>query len=331
MKSVFLSHNHSDKSIVRLIGRRLIEHGLTVWIDEAEIKVGESLIQKISTSIARDVDYLFAFISKNSVNSGWVQKELSIAMNKQIKNKKLFVLPIRLDEVDMPDFLDDVKYADLTDVSKFEQAFYELLIGIDIPVNKVPSLHNLDEFNYLDVIKTDNKILALATLNSGNNKFLQNPDGTRYFEKYVFLIRITKEGIVNSLLFTRNICVGHGVIDMSSENYFRVFLNYKTIEGSYAMNGAMYHIRKENLGIQFTMEIFHEQNWGWFPIINGSDVIHFSFSNYHWCINNEKKDRVIPQEAEEEYINHLSHHSGGIYPNNDLYIAKKIVEFTQIS
>jgi len=270
---------------------------------------------------------VFAFISKHSINSGWVQEELSQAMTKQIKRKKIFVLPIRLDDTEMPDFLQDKKYADLRDENKFEQAFYELLLGIEIPINKTPTLENLDEFNYLDLVKTNTDIISLATLTSGNNKFLHNPDGSKYYEKHVFLIKISKMGDIDSIIFSKNLCVSHGIIDICSEHYYRIFLNYKIIEGSYAMNGAMYHIRKSDFGIQYTKEIFHEQNWGWYPVIEGDDVIHFSCSNYHWCINSEKKDKVEPHLAEQKYINHLSEHSQGLYPNSDLYIAKKIREF----
>ena len=48
---VFLSHNHADKPFVRQLANDLESHGLAYWLDEAEIKVGESLVQKIREGI----------------------------------------------------------------------------------------------------------------------------------------------------------------------------------------------------------------------------------------------------------------------------------------
>src|SRR5262249_53617449 len=51
-------------------------------------------------------------ISKNSVESKWVKKELSLAMTKEVLNKKVVVLPVLIDDCDLPDNLSDKIYAD---------------------------------------------------------------------------------------------------------------------------------------------------------------------------------------------------------------------------
>ena len=79
-KSVFLSHNHHDKSFVRKLARDLENHGVRCWIDEAEIKIGDSLIQKIREGID-SVDYFAVILSRNSVAAPWVTNELDVAMN----------------------------------------------------------------------------------------------------------------------------------------------------------------------------------------------------------------------------------------------------------
>lgn len=45
-KSIFLSHTYTDKTFVRKLAADLEAHGIRYWLDEAEIKVGESLIEK---------------------------------------------------------------------------------------------------------------------------------------------------------------------------------------------------------------------------------------------------------------------------------------------
>ena len=93
MLSIFLSHNSNDKKFVRRLGKALSKKGIKVWIDEAEIKTGESLLRKISEGI-RDMEYLAVVLSPNSVSSSWVQKELETATTLEIKNKRLKVIPI---------------------------------------------------------------------------------------------------------------------------------------------------------------------------------------------------------------------------------------------
>ena len=92
MSSVFLSHNSKDKVWVRNLAQRLTSDGIVVWLDEAEINIGDSLIDKISSGI-HDMEFAAAIISSNSVESSWVQKEISIAMSKEITGRSVTVLP----------------------------------------------------------------------------------------------------------------------------------------------------------------------------------------------------------------------------------------------
>lgn len=112
MASVFISHSSADKTAVRHIAGELALLGITVWIDEAEIDVGESLIAKISGAIEH-TDFVAAIISHNSVSSGWVLKELNLAMTKEIEGRRVVVLPVLIDDCVIPFFLRDKLYADL--------------------------------------------------------------------------------------------------------------------------------------------------------------------------------------------------------------------------
>jgi len=126
MVSIFLSHNAKDKPFVRRIAEDLKQYGLRVWVDEAEINVGDSLIKKVSEGIDT-TDYLGVVISRNSVKSNWVQKELSLAMSKEIASKKVVVLPLLLEHCELPEFLRDKLYADFTDESRYPYELARLL------------------------------------------------------------------------------------------------------------------------------------------------------------------------------------------------------------
>jgi hypothetical protein len=110
-KRVFLSHSHKDKPFARALARALHQRGISVWIDEAEINIGESLIGKLRRAID-EVDFVVALISSSSIKSEWVKKELDVAMNQEIKSKRIKVLPILIDNCDLPGFLEGKLFGD---------------------------------------------------------------------------------------------------------------------------------------------------------------------------------------------------------------------------
>lgn len=139
MPSVFLSHSSKDKFFARKLAEALIRYGVTVWIDEAELRIGDSLVDKISSAI-NESDYVAAVLSHNSVNSNWVQKELQLAMTKEIGGKRIVVLPILIDRCELPLFLADKLYADFTNAENFDAPMERLLhaIGVSAPTTTTP-------------------------------------------------------------------------------------------------------------------------------------------------------------------------------------------------
>jgi len=120
MPRVFISHNHRDKEFASKLGHDLAKKDVRVWIDEAELQVGDSLIGKIQSAIA-EVDYLAAVLSSNSITSEWVKRELEIAITREIHNKRVFVLPIVIDDCDIPAFLSGRMYLDFREKSKYAE------------------------------------------------------------------------------------------------------------------------------------------------------------------------------------------------------------------
>ncbi len=116
---IFLSHNWHDKPIARKLADDLALKGINVWLDEREMKLGESLIEKICEAIDI-VDYVIALVSRSSINSRWVAKELDIAMNQEIEGKRIKVVPILLDEVELPGFLKGKLYGDLRSMDNYD-------------------------------------------------------------------------------------------------------------------------------------------------------------------------------------------------------------------
>lgn len=178
MSSVFLSHTHNDKKFARKITADLRKHGHIVWIDEAEIEVGDSLVEKIREGIDR-VDYIVAVISEKSINSEWVKKELDLATNREISEKRVIVLPLLLDDVELPGFLKGKLFADFRNESAYDDSLSLLLrklgAGSSAPeLNKderealrieIEQLRKVAEYHY----RNTERQRRLSALNKSNN------------------------------------------------------------------------------------------------------------------------------------------------------------------
>jgi hypothetical protein len=135
MAYVFLSHSNKDKPFTRRLASDLRKSGHSVWFDEAEINIGDSLVAKISDGL-REVDFVAAILSTASIESAWVQKELEIASNREIREKKVVVLPIIIADVELPQFLQGKLYADFRNDEKYTSEFEKLLRALgqaDVP------------------------------------------------------------------------------------------------------------------------------------------------------------------------------------------------------
>lgn len=126
---VFLSHSHTDKRFVRSLAKKLTSKKIKVWIDEAEIRHGDSLIEKLRNAID-SVDVLIAVLSRASINSAWVKKEIEIATVREIEHKKLKVIPLLLNDVPLPGFLEGKLYADFTSPNQQKVSFPKLVKSI---------------------------------------------------------------------------------------------------------------------------------------------------------------------------------------------------------
>ena len=108
---VFVSYSHTDKAKVEPLVSELRRVGVRV-LGDWDFRPGDSLQTKIAHSIGR-AGYLLVMLSPQSVTSPWVEKELQIGMNRELKDRRVYVLPILLEECDVPLFLTDKLYADL--------------------------------------------------------------------------------------------------------------------------------------------------------------------------------------------------------------------------
>jgi hypothetical protein len=110
--SAFISYAHEDRPFALAIHDELKRLGVAVWIDKHGLLPGDSLTEKIGDAIV-DNDFVIGIVSEASLDSAWCKKELALATTDGINNKKVKVIPVRLDsDVKMPSFLTDTFYVD---------------------------------------------------------------------------------------------------------------------------------------------------------------------------------------------------------------------------
>lgn len=90
---VFVSHATEDKdAVVRPLALALQDRGLSVWFDEFELRIGDSLRRKIDAGISRS-RFGIVVLSKAFFAKGWPQYELDGLVTMSVSNRQV-LLPI---------------------------------------------------------------------------------------------------------------------------------------------------------------------------------------------------------------------------------------------
>lgn len=90
---VFISHASEDKEqLVRPLAKQLRERGLKVWLDETELKLGDSLRRSIDHGLSRS-RYGLVILSPDFLRKEWPQKELDGLVAREDGTEKV-ILPI---------------------------------------------------------------------------------------------------------------------------------------------------------------------------------------------------------------------------------------------
>jgi len=108
---IFISYSHKDVDFVDLLAVQLVRHKVHVWVDRWELSVGDSLLARIQEAIT-GASALLVILTKASVQSEWCRKELNAGLLRELEEQRVVVLPVLVEECDIPLFLRDKLYAD---------------------------------------------------------------------------------------------------------------------------------------------------------------------------------------------------------------------------
>lgn len=95
-RKVFISYAHKNSKQVHPVAEELLKLGFDVWIDQEDLQGGELWSEEITRAI-RECHYYILFISKDSMKSDEVRREVDLAYS----SKRKFIL-VRLDAARIP-------------------------------------------------------------------------------------------------------------------------------------------------------------------------------------------------------------------------------------
>ncbi|HIF01003.1 MAG TPA: toll/interleukin-1 receptor domain-containing protein [Fuerstia sp.] len=118
---VFLSHNSKDKPDVKRVGEALKKRGISVWLDEWELRPGHSWQEGLE-HIVTTCKSAAVFVGENRMGP-WEDPEMKALLRRFVEEKKsgnvVPVIPILLpnapDGLKLPLFLEEFTWVDLRD------------------------------------------------------------------------------------------------------------------------------------------------------------------------------------------------------------------------
>lgn len=170
MPKVFISHSSVDNKFALKLAQDLKEAGIPVWLDVWEIKVGDMIVEKVEEAMAES-DFLIVVISKASMNSRWVQEELSAAKTIEIGKRGIFILPALIESCKLPPLTASKRYADFRE--NYQNGLREILNVFNrtyIRESEASRYQTLEKDWHQKIDDIDKELRRIIKLEPGENK-----------------------------------------------------------------------------------------------------------------------------------------------------------------
>jgi hypothetical protein len=111
IEKVFISHSNADKPFVDRLVTDLAARVIPAWQDRLDMTVGDGVAGSISEGLA-GARYFLIVLSQSSIGSRWVQEDVNGALMQQAAESGTFLVPVLLQDCDVPPVLQQRRYAD---------------------------------------------------------------------------------------------------------------------------------------------------------------------------------------------------------------------------
>jgi TIR domain/AAA-like domain len=112
---LFISHNKAEKEWARELAAELKKRGITYFLDEESIRLGDDVVETIGTGLKAS-RHIALIISPASVRSRWVELEWASALYDDLDASKRKLLPILKRTCEIPYMLKRLNYLDARDL-----------------------------------------------------------------------------------------------------------------------------------------------------------------------------------------------------------------------
>lgn len=171
---IFLGHAYRDRESVEKIAEDLMARGADVIIDEAAIFLEDSLLERVAQTVGDD-GYIAVALSRKSVASKWVQEDLRTLA--QARGSGKAIIPLLVEDCDVPDFLEDIVYADFRRPEAYQENLDLLIRRLGLPDHPSPMLKALGmEWPLRDEHFTPTTILKLGLVFFDGSQFVSGGD-----------------------------------------------------------------------------------------------------------------------------------------------------------
>jgi hypothetical protein len=126
--NIFLIHAHCDKEVVHKLYQRLIREGLNIWLDAERLQPGQDWQNEIRNALLK-CDVIIVCLSRGfNKQRGYRHEELKLALEKAnfLPDDEVFIIPVRLEECDMPESLRHLHRVDLFKAGGYKKLVHAL-------------------------------------------------------------------------------------------------------------------------------------------------------------------------------------------------------------
>ena len=124
---VFLIHAHEDGRTVRKLYNRLRQDGMEAWMDVENLMPGQDWQNEIRKAILNSDVVIVCLTRAFNGQRGYRHKEVELALRKTraLPDDEVFIIPVRLENCEMPESLKHLHRVDL-----FRKGGYKKLFGV---------------------------------------------------------------------------------------------------------------------------------------------------------------------------------------------------------
>ena len=98
--SVFISYSSQDEILASRLHADLQAHGVRCWFAPEDLKVGSKIRDHIDQAIQMQ-DRSLLLLSEHSIASSWVEHEVEAVLEKEARQQREILFPVRIDEMVM--------------------------------------------------------------------------------------------------------------------------------------------------------------------------------------------------------------------------------------